>query len=46
MAAGAPIIVDTANPAPTAAKSAVVVRDLVGRITRLFSGFGERQFSS
>ena len=28
MAAGAPIIVDTANPAPTAANSEVMVRDL------------------
>jgi hypothetical protein len=33
-ATGAPIIADTANPAPAAAKSAVMVRD-VGRISRL-----------
>jgi hypothetical protein len=32
---GAPIIVDAANPALTAAKSEVMVRD-VGRISRLF----------
>jgi hypothetical protein len=35
-ATGAPIIADTANSVPTAAKSAVMVRD-VGRISRLFA---------
>jgi hypothetical protein len=35
MAVGAPIIADTANPAPTAANSEVMVRDLVARIARL-----------
>jgi len=35
-AVGAPIIADTVNPAPTAAKSAVMVRGLVARIARLF----------
>jgi hypothetical protein len=34
---GAPIIADTANPVPTAAKSEVMGRDLVGRIGRLIS---------
>ena len=33
---GAPIIANTAHPVPTAAKSAVMVRD-VGRISRLFT---------
>ena len=36
MAVGAPIIADTANPAAIAAKSEVMVRDLDGRIARLF----------
>ena len=33
---GAPITVNTANPAPIAAKSAVMVRD-VGRVSQLFT---------
>jgi hypothetical protein len=36
MAIGAPIMADTANAAPTAAKSEVV-RDFTARIARLFS---------
>jgi hypothetical protein len=36
MAVGAPIIADTAIPAPTAANSEVMDRDLVARIARLF----------
>jgi hypothetical protein len=40
------MIADTAIPAPTAAKSEVMVRDFVGRIARLFSTVEERQRSS
>jgi hypothetical protein len=35
-AMGSPIIADTGNAAPAAAESEVMVRDLVGRIARLF----------
>jgi hypothetical protein len=43
---GAQIIADTANPVPTASKSEVMVRDLVGRIGRLFSTVEKRHFAS
>ena len=46
MAVGAPIIADTADPAAIAAKSEVMVRDLDGRIARLFSTVRERQPTS
>jgi hypothetical protein len=44
-ATGAPIIADTAKPAPAAAKSEVMGRDLVGRIGRLFSTVEKRHFA-
>ena len=45
-ATGAPITADAANPAPAAAKSEVMIRDLVARIARLFSTARDRQGSA